>query len=39
MPLNDAFEHANRVMVEAMTSDESKQGVKAFFDKRPPEWR
>jgi 1,4-dihydroxy-2-naphthoyl-CoA synthase len=25
--------------VEAMTSDESKQGVKAFFDKRPPEWR
>ena len=39
MPLNDAFEHANRVMVQAMTSDESKQGVKAFFDKRSPEWR
>ncbi|MDB2692610.1 enoyl-CoA hydratase-related protein, partial [Luminiphilus sp.] len=39
MPLNDAFEHANRVMVQAMTSDESKQGVKAFFEKRSPEWR
>ena len=30
MPLNDAFEHANQVMVEAMTSDESRQGVKRF---------
>jgi enoyl-CoA hydratase/carnithine racemase len=38
MPLNDAFEHANQVMVEAMTSDESRQGVKAFFEKRTPEW-
>ena len=38
MPLNDAFEHANQVMVEAMTSDESRQGVKAFFEKRAPEW-
>ena len=39
MPLNDAFEHANRVMVEAMTSDESRLGVEAFFDKRAPDWR
>ena len=38
MPLNDAFEHANQVMVEAMTSDESRQGVKAFFEKRTPNW-
>ncbi len=38
MPLNDAFGHANQVMVEAMTSDESRQGVKAFFEKRTPEW-
>ena len=38
MPLNAAFEHANQVMVEAMTSDESRQGVKAFFEKRTPEW-
>jgi enoyl-CoA hydratase/carnithine racemase len=38
MPLNDAFEHANQVMVEAMTSDESRQGVKAFLEKRIPEW-
>ena len=39
MPLNDAFEHANQVMVEAMTSDESRLGVEAFFDKRAPDWR
>lgn len=38
MPLHDAFEHANQVMVEAMTSDESRQGVNAFFEKRTPEW-
>ena len=38
MPLNDAFEHANQVMVEAMTSDESRQGVTAFFEKRTPNW-
>jgi enoyl-CoA hydratase/carnithine racemase len=38
MPLNDAFEHANQVMVEAMTSNESRQGVKAFFEKRTPDW-
>jgi len=25
-------------MVDAMTSDESRQGVKAFFEKRTPEW-
>jgi 1,4-dihydroxy-2-naphthoyl-CoA synthase len=24
--------------VEAMTSDESRQGVKAFFEKRTPKW-
>ena len=38
MPLNDAFEHANQIMVEAMTSDESRQGVEAFFEKRTPDW-
>jgi 1,4-dihydroxy-2-naphthoyl-CoA synthase len=25
-------------MVEAMTSNESRQGVKAFFEKRTPDW-
>ena len=39
MPLHQAFEHANQVMVEAMTSDESRRGVKAFFEKRAPDWR
>ena len=39
MPLHEAFEHANQVMVEAMTSDESRRGVKAFFEKRAPDWR
>ena len=39
MPLHEAFEHANQVMVDAMTSDESRQGVKAFFEKRAPDWR
>lgn len=38
MPLQQAFEHANQVMLDAMTSDEARHGVKAFFEKRAPNW-
>jgi len=39
MPLHLAFEHANQVMVEAMTSEEARHGVEAFMSKRAPDWQ
>jgi 1,4-dihydroxy-2-naphthoyl-CoA synthase len=26
-------------MLQAMLSDECKEGMSAFFDKRPPQWK
>jgi enoyl-CoA hydratase/carnithine racemase len=39
MDLADAYEHASRVMVENMLSADAAEGISAFFEKRPPNWR
>ncbi|GAB5413536.1 MAG: enoyl-CoA hydratase [Congregibacter sp.] len=39
MPLEEAFTYANDAMLRAMITEDSKEGVQAFFEKRSPEWR
>jgi enoyl-CoA hydratase/carnithine racemase len=38
MSLADAYDCAARVMVENMMHAESKEGIGAFLEKRPPDW-
>jgi enoyl-CoA hydratase/carnithine racemase len=38
MPLANAYDYAAGVMVENMMHEESKEGIGAFIDKRPPDW-
>jgi enoyl-CoA hydratase/carnithine racemase len=38
MPLAEAYEYAGRVMVENMLRRDSKEGMAAFLEKRPPDW-
>jgi enoyl-CoA hydratase/carnithine racemase len=38
MPLADAYDYAAEVMVENMMHGESKEGIGAFIEKRPPDW-
>jgi enoyl-CoA hydratase/carnithine racemase len=38
MPLPDAFAFANEVMLDGMTSSDSRAGVKAFMEKREHKW-
>ncbi len=38
MSLADAYDYAAGVMVENMLHAESKEGIGAFIEKRPPEW-
>lgn len=38
MPLSEAYDYAAAVMVENMMHAESKEGIGAFIEKRPPDW-
>jgi enoyl-CoA hydratase/carnithine racemase len=38
MSLTDAYDYAARVMVENMLHAESREGIGAFLEKRPPDW-
>ncbi len=38
MSLADAYEQTSRVMVENMLAADAKEGIGAFFEKRPPKW-
>jgi len=37
--LAEAYECASRVMVENMLAGDAEEGIRAFFDKRRPNWR
>ena len=39
MPQREAYEHAAQVMVENMLAFSAREGIEAFLQKRPPDWR
>lgn len=39
LPEGEAFDHASAWLAELMRSDEAREGVAAFTEKRRPEWR
>jgi enoyl-CoA hydratase/carnithine racemase len=38
LPLAQAYDHAGAVMVENMLWRDTEEGIRAFLDKRPPDW-
>jgi enoyl-CoA hydratase/carnithine racemase len=38
LPLAQAYDHAGDVMVENMLWRDTEEGIRAFLDKRPPDW-
>ncbi len=39
MPLSNAYDHTSRVMVDNMLSEDAREGIEAFMDRREPVWR
>ncbi len=39
MPLDQAYAYTGQVMVENMLDQDTAEGIAAFIEKRPPEWR
>ena len=39
MPVEQAYAHAGAVMVENMLYRDTEEGIAAFIDRRPPDWR
>ena len=39
MPLDQAYVHSGRAMVENMLNSDTAEGIAAFIEKRDPEWR
>ncbi len=39
LPLEAAYAHAGRVMVENMMREDTARGIEAFLDKRAPDWK
>jgi enoyl-CoA hydratase/carnithine racemase len=39
LPQRDAYDMAARVMVDNAVMDDAREGICAFLEKRPPEWR
>ena len=37
--LEDAYRETSRVMAHNLLSEDAREGIDAFFDKRPPSWR
>ncbi len=38
MPVDEAFAWTGELSASLFRSDEAKEGMQAFFDKRPPPW-
>ena len=38
MPLDQAYQHTSRVIVDNMMMRDAEEGIGAFLEKRKPEW-
>ncbi len=38
MPVEEAFDYAREEMIKVLTCPDSAEGIRAFFEKRKPEW-
>ena len=38
MPLDEAYEYVDEVIVRAIQSTDAKEGISAFLEKRKPKW-
>ena len=38
MKITDAYKYASKVMIENMMEIDSEEGIRAFIDKRKPNW-
>jgi enoyl-CoA hydratase/carnithine racemase len=39
MSLNDAYKYTAEVMTQNMLAQDANEGINAFIEKRPPDWR
>lgn len=39
LPISDAYAHAREVMVRNMMHRDAEEGIGAFIEKRPPDWK
>lgn len=39
MPIADAYDYAGQVMVQNMLDNDTAEGINAFLEKRPPDWK
>ncbi len=39
MPLSEAYDYACAIMADNMMAEDAAEGIDAFIEKRPPEWR
>jgi enoyl-CoA hydratase/carnithine racemase len=39
MPLKEAYAYAAQVMVDNMMARDAEEGISAFLEKRPPDWK
>jgi 1,4-dihydroxy-2-naphthoyl-CoA synthase len=39
MPVEEAYAYTSQVMVDNLMLDETREGIGAFLDKRPPGWK
>ncbi len=39
LPLDEACAYAGEVMARNMMAEDAGEGIDAFIEKRPPEWR
>jgi enoyl-CoA hydratase/carnithine racemase len=39
MPIAEAYDYASKVMVDNMLAHDAQEGIRAFIEKRAPQWQ